>query len=44
MPPPVGHDTSVRLSLENIGLPGVDLNVTILIDPNLQEKLKAVEI
>jgi len=38
VPPRVDHDTAIRLSLEDIGLRGVDLNVTILINPNLEEE------
>jgi DnaJ-class molecular chaperone len=38
VPPQVSHGTKIRLSMENIGLRGVELKVTVLIDPNVGEE------
>lgn len=38
VPPGVKHGTEIKLSMEDIGLMGVDLNVSVLIDPDLHEE------
>jgi len=38
IPPHVKHGTRIRLSMEDIGLKGVYLNVRVLIDPSLEEE------
>jgi hypothetical protein len=35
----VKHGTEIRLSMEDIGLRGVYLNVLVLIDPDLEEDM-----
>jgi hypothetical protein len=37
-PPNVKHGTEIRLSLEDIGLRDVYLNVRVLVDPFLEEE------
>jgi DnaJ-class molecular chaperone len=37
MPPNVAHGTEIKLSLEDIGLRNVYLNVVIYIDPDLSD-------
>lgn len=38
IPPRVKHGTKIRLSMEDIGLRNVYLNVMVSIDPSLEEK------
>ena len=38
IPPNVANGTEIRLSLEDIGLPEVYVNITVLIDPHLEEE------
>jgi molecular chaperone DnaJ len=37
VPPHVNHGTEIRLSMDDIGLSGVDLNVSVLIDSHLKD-------
>jgi molecular chaperone DnaJ len=38
IPPNVANGTEIRLSLEDIGLPEVYVNITVLIDPHMEEE------
>jgi DnaJ-class molecular chaperone len=38
IPPHVKHGTEIRLSMEDIGLRGANVNILVLVDPELEEE------